>query len=104
MKNFYMKHQDKIVIISDVMIIVLGLLSGKKTFALIGLLLLILSIYVFAVKELVTRIKTNNTIPDVTKKKIAKKEILKAKLKALRMEQKRDSKGRKKKSKKKKRR
>ena len=51
MKNFYMKHQDKIVIISDVMIIVLGLLSGKKTFALIGLLLLILSIYVFAVEK-----------------------------------------------------
>ena len=88
MKNFYMKHQDKIVIISDVMIIVLGLLSGKKTFALIGLLLLILSIYDFAVE----------------KKNREKQAEIKAKLKALRMEQKRDSKGRKKKSKKKKRR
>ncbi|MCI6456327.1 MAG: hypothetical protein MSA56_01320 [Clostridium sp.] len=49
MKNFYMKHQDKIVIISDVMIIVLGVLSGKNTFALIGLLLLSLWMYVFSV-------------------------------------------------------
>lgn len=36
-----------------------------------------------SVKELVTRVQTNSTIPDITKKKIAKKEILKAKLKAL---------------------
>ena len=36
-----------------------------------------------AVKELITKVKTNNIIPDAIKKKIAKKEILKAKLKAL---------------------
>ena len=86
MNDFYSKHKDSFIIMVNVMIIVLGFLSKNTIFVIIGLVLLFLSIYAFAVEK------------EEKKRKAEKK----AELKALREEQKRLQKGKKKKKKKRK--
>lgn len=85
MKNFYMKYKNIISIIMDIIIIILGLFAKKYVFIIVGILLLLLTIYV-----------------DKLEKKQAEERarIIDAK-KALKTEQKRLNKGKKKKKKKK---
>ena len=85
MKNFYMKYKNIISILMDIIIIILGLFAKKYVFIIVGILLLLLTIYV-----------------DKLEKKQAEERarIIDAK-KALKTEQKRLNKGKKKKKKKK---
>ena len=81
MKNFYKKYEDSIIIMINVMLIILGFITKKTIYSIIGVVLLLISVYTFGVEK--------------------QKAERKAELKALRAEQKRLNKGKKKKKKKK---
>ena len=85
MKNFYKKYEDSIIIMINVMLIILGFIAKKTIYSIIGVVLLLISVYTFGVE----------------KQNAKKKAERKAELKALRAEQKRLNKGKKKKKKKK---
>lgn len=85
MKNFYMKYKNIIGIILDTIIVILGLSIKNYFFAVMGLLLLFLTLYV-----------------DKLEKQNAKEQAkIAAEKKAIKAEQKRLNKGKKKKKKKK---
>lgn len=85
MKNFYMKYKNHVGIIVDSIIIVSGLYIKNYIFAIMGLVLLLLTLYVY-------RLEKRNA--EEKAKEIAAKQAYKA-------EQKRLNKGKKKKKKKK---
>ena len=87
MKNFYKKYEDSIIIMINVMRIILGFITKKTIYSIIGVVLLLISVYTFGVE----------------KQNAKKKAERKAELKALRAEQKRLNRGKKKKKKNKKR-
>ncbi len=85
MKDFYMKHKNKMGVVIDIIIIILGLSIKKYIFAFMGIILLFLTLYV-----------------DKLEKQDAKEKArIAAEKKAILAEQKRLNKGKKKKKKKK---
>lgn len=87
MKNFYMKYKNQIGIVLDTTIIILGLYIKNYIFAVMGLALLFLTLYV----------------DKLEKKDAQEKARITAEKRAIKAEQKRLNKGKKKKKKKKKR-
>lgn len=87
MKNFYMKYKNQIGIVVDTTIIILGLYIKNYIFAVMGLVLLLLTLYVAKLE----------------KQDAQEKARIAAEKRAIKAEQKRLNKGKKKKKKKKKR-